>query len=146
MRLFTIGFTQKSAKQFFTLLKNNGVRTVIDIRLNNTSQLAAFAKGNDLKYFLNDFCDINYIHDVNFAPTESLLKDYKNKKISWDEYEKVFYSVMRKRDIENYILKNYANMDNICLLCSEVLPNQCHRRLVAQIFENTLTDVRVINL
>lgn len=80
MKLYTIGFTQKNARTFFNLLRDNNVKTVVDIRLNNTSQLAAFAKGEDLKFFLTEFCQIEYVHDITFAPTETLLKDYKTRK------------------------------------------------------------------
>ena len=146
MKLYTIGFTQKNARTFFNLLRDNNVKTVVDIRLNNTSQLAAFAKGEDLKFFLTEFCQIEYVHDITFAPTETLLKDYKNKKISWFEYEKDFSRIMEGRNIKNYIINNYSNKDSICLLCSEVLPNQCHRRLVAEIFGEVFEDVQIIHL
>lgn len=146
MKVFTIGFTQKNARKFFSLLRDNNVKTVVDIRLNNTSQLAAFAKGDDLKFFLTEFCNIEYIHDTTFAPTEELLKDYKNKKVSWLDYEKEFDRIMGMRNIKSYIAKNYADKNSICLLCSEALPNQCHRRLVAEIFNDTLHDVQIINL
>lgn len=146
MKLYTIGFTQKNARTFFNLLRDNNVKTVVDIRLNNTSQLAAFAKGEDLKFFLTEFCQIEYVHDITFAPTETLLKDYKNKKISWFEYEKEFSRIMEGRNIKNYIKKNYYNKDSICLLCSEALPNQCHRRLVAEIFGEVFEDVQIIHL
>ena len=146
MKVYTIGFTQKNARKFFNLLRDNNVKTVVDIRLNNTSQLAAFAKGEDLKFFLTEFCNIDYIHDTTFAPTEELLKDYKNKKISWLDYEKEFNRIMERRNIRSYISKNYANEDSICLLCSEALPSQCHRRLVAEIFKETKEDVQIIHL
>lgn len=146
MKVFTIGFTQKTARKFFNLLRDNNVKMVVDIRLNNTSQLASFAKGEDLKFFLTEFCNIGYIHDTTFAPTEILLKEYKNKNVSWLEYEKEFDRIMEGRSIKNYIAKNYADKDSICLLCSEALPNQCHRRLVAEIFKETLGDVQIIHL
>ena len=133
MKLYTIGFTQKNARTFFNLLRDNNVKTVVDIRLNNTSQLAAFAKGEDLKFFLTEFCQIEYVHDITFAPTETLLKDYKNKKISWFEYEKEFSRIMEGRNIKNYIIKNYSNKDSICLLCSEIF---------GEVFE----DVQIIHL
>lgn len=146
MKLYTIGFTQKNAKKFFSLLRDNNVKAVVDIRLNNTSQLAAFAKGEDLKFFLTEFCNIDYIHDTTFAPTEELLKGYKNKKVSWGDYEKEFDRIMGMRNIKNYIAKNYADKDSICLLCSEALPNQCHRRLVAEMFKKALDEVQIIHL
>lgn len=146
MKVYTIGFTQKNARTFFNLLRDNNVKKVIDIRLNNTSQLAAFAKGEDLKFFLTEFCKIAYIHDTAFAPTEVLLKGYKNKEVSWLDYEKEFSRIMERRNIKEYISKQYAGEDSICLLCSEALPNQCHRRLVAEIFKDTLEEVQIIHL
>ena len=146
MKVYTIGFTQKNARKFFNLLRDNNVKVVVDIRLNNISQLAAFAKGEDLKFFLTEFCGIEYIHDTTFAPTEILLKDYKSKKVSWLDYEEEFDRIMKRRNIKEYIAKNYANKDSICLLCSEALPNQCHRRLVAEIFKETLEKVQIIHL
>lgn len=146
MKVYTIGFTQKDARSFFNLLKCNNVKTVVDIRLNNTSQLAAFAKGEDLRFFLTEFCQIDYIHDINFAPTEILLKNYKSKKISWVDYEKEFNSLMINRNIKSHIIVNYADKDSICLLCSEALPNQCHRRLVAEIFSAVLENVQIVHL
>ena len=146
MKVYTIGFTQKNARKFFNLLRDNNVKTVVDIRLNNTSQLAAFAKGEDLKFFLTEFCGIEYIHDTTFAPTEILLKDYKNKKVSWLDYENEFDRIMKGRNIKEYIAKKYKGKDSICLLCSEALPNQCHRRLVAEIFKEVLEKVQIIHL
>ena len=146
MRIYTIGFTQKNAKKFFGLLRDNNVKTVVDIRLNNTSQLAAFAKGEDLKFFLTEFCGIAYIHDVMFAPTECLLKRYKNKDIFWGGYEEEFSKIMEDRNIKKYIKTNYADKENLCLLCSEAQPAQCHRRLVAEIFEEIFDGVEIIHL
>lgn len=138
--IFTIGFTKKTAQVFFELLKNNKVNTVLDVRLNNTSQLAGFSKYPDIEFFLNEICNINYISDAKFAPTEQILKDYKKKKISWDNYVLEFNKVMDSRKIDEYIeikYKNYA-YDNICLLCSEEKHINCHRSLVARHFSDVL--------
>ena len=70
MRLFTIGFTKKSAEGFFTNLSKAGVKRVIDIRLNNMSQLAGFTKRDDLRYFLRTICNIDYIHLPELAPNK----------------------------------------------------------------------------
>lgn len=136
MKIYTIGFTKKTARKFFELLKNNGIDTLIDVRLNNTSQLAGFAKSPDIEYFLKEICDINYIHDSTFAPTDKLLKDYKNKSVSWEVYEQTFAEIMNLRQIEDYITNKYNFLEdqNICLLCSEDIAEKCHRRLVAQYF------------
>lgn len=135
--IYTIGFTQKSAERFFNLLNDNKVDLVVDVRLNNTSQLASFAKFPDIQFFLKKICDINYVHDVLFAPTEDLLKGYKNKQISWDDYEIIFKKIMIERNIDKHIKEKYVEYTdkNICLLCSESTEKQCHRRLVAEIFQ-----------
>ena len=142
--IFTIGFTQKSAENFFTLLTQNKVDLLIDVRLNNTSQLAGFAKFPDIQFFLKKIASINYMHDITFSPTDVLLKDYKSKKVSWDEYENIFKKTMFERKINTYIQEKYANYSNknICLLCSEPTAKQCHRRLVAEYFNEVLkTDI-----
>lgn len=138
--IFTIGFTRKTAQTFFELLKSNMVNTVLDVRLNNTSQLAGFSKYPDIKFFLNEICNINYISDVRFAPTEQILKDYKNKKISWDNYVLQFNKIMELRKIDEYIKVKYKDYayNNICLLCSEEKYINCHRSLVAEHFSNVL--------
>ncbi len=144
--LYTIGFTQKTAEKFFDLLKESNVKTVLDIRLNNTSQLAGFAKFPDLQYFLKQLYDIEYIHDTNFAPTESTLKRFKNKEIDWDGYVQEFTHTMNLRKIENHIAENYTNYDNICLLCSEPTAEKCHRRLIAEIFQNQYVNLKIRHL
>lgn len=86
--LFTIGFTKTTAKDFFTRLKKSGATKIIDVRLNNVSQLAGFAKQDDLRYFAKEICDVDYVHNVDLAPTKAMLDDYKKHKGSWDDYEK----------------------------------------------------------
>lgn len=134
--LYTIGFTQTSAENFFTRLKTAGVNTVIDIRLNNRSQLAGFAKYPDIEWFLRSIAGIMYIYDDSFAPADEILKAYQKKEIDWSEYEKQFAELMKNRNIEDHIRLEYASLinQNICFLCSEPTPEHCHRRLVAQRF------------
>lgn len=136
MNIYTIGFTKSSAEHFFSRLIKSNIEVVFDVRINNTSQLAGFSKYPDIEYFLKSIANIQYINDINFAPTESILKDYKNKDISWDDYEKRFATLMDERNIEEYIKKNYdiALKKNVCLLCSEDKSNKCHRRLIAEYF------------
>ncbi len=147
MKIFTIGFTKKTAQKFFELLKDSKIDTLIDVRLNNTSQLAGFAKMPDIEYFLKKIIGIKYIHDDTFAPTEKLLKDYKNRVISWEFYEETFNNIMKSRKIDEYILNKYSDFqdENICLLCSEDMPQKCHRGLVAHYFEN-LFNITVVHL
>lgn len=146
MKIFTIGFTKKSAEKFFNLLTDNYVNTVLDIRVNNSSQLAGFTKGNDLSFFLKTICGIDYIHDIKLAPTKDLLDKYKAKAITWNGYIEEFNQSMKERQIEKHIVDNYSNKDNICLLCSEEKACDCHRSLVANIFNNIFTDVKITDL
>jgi uncharacterized protein (DUF488 family) len=145
-RLYTIGFTQKSAKIFFGLLNSNPIDIVLDIRLNNTSQLAAFSKYPDIEFFLKEICDITYKHDVLFAPTDDILVAFKKKQITWDEYVAAFEKIKKDRKLKEHIVKNYMFENNICLLCSEQTPNQCHRSLVANMFTDLNSDIDVVNL
>lgn len=136
MILFTIGFTQKSAKTFFELIKENQIELLIDVRLNNKSQLAGFSKGTDLDYFLKEICNCKYVHCQEYAPTKEILDDYKKKKISWKEYVEQFIPLMEKRDFPQTFIKRFAGYERICLLCSEPTPEQCHRRLLAEMVKS----------
>ncbi|MDB9315349.1 DUF488 domain-containing protein [Spirulina sp. CS-785/01] len=137
--LFTIGFTKKTAQQFFEMLQKNGVKRVIDTRLNNASQLAGFAKKKDLQYFLKTIGNIEYVHLLDLAPTKDILDNYKKKKIDWETYESKFTELITKRKIETKV--SPEDLQGACLLCSEAKPHHCHRRLVAEYFQQTLTDV-----
>ncbi|MDJ0534448.1 MAG: DUF488 domain-containing protein [Xenococcaceae cyanobacterium MO_207.B15] len=142
--LFTIGFTKKTAQEFFTLLSEAGVKRIIDTRLNNVSQLAGFAKRKDLEYFLKEIANIEYLHILDLAPTKDILDNYKKKKGDWKTYEKSFLELMQKRKIENKI--SPAILDGGCLLCSEAKPHNCHRRLVAEYLNNKLGNISICHL
>jgi uncharacterized protein (DUF488 family) len=124
----TIGFTQTTAESFFARLQIAKVRTVFDVRLNNTSQLAGFAKAKDLAFFLKRLGDINYVHQPLMAPTQSILNAYKKNKGDWSVYERQFMCLMTERKLEEKVKKE--SLDGTCLLCSEAKPHNCHRRLV----------------
>lgn len=126
----TIGFTQSTAERFFERLLKAGVRKVIDVRLHNTSQLAGFAKADDLSYLLRKIGGIEYVHQPLLAPTDAMLKAYKKEKGDWSVYESRFLALMADRQIEKRI-KPEA-LDGSCLLCSEATPHHCHRRLVCE--------------
>ncbi|WP_095499330.1 DUF488 family protein [Paraferrimonas haliotis] len=130
MKIYTIGFTKKGAERFFTLLKNSGVKTLIDVRLNNASQLAAFAKKDDLAYFLKELCGIQYLHIPKLSPSEDILKSYKAKTICWTEYEDKFYALLKQRAAETLV--DDETLADACFLCSEHEADLCHRRLVAE--------------
>jgi uncharacterized protein (DUF488 family) len=143
-QLFTIGFTKKNAETFFDKLRNAGVKRLIDIRLNNVSQLAGFAKRDDLIFFLKELCNCDYRHMPNFAPTKEILDAYKKKEIGWNEYVKRFSRLIIERGIENKITAEELN--NACFLCSEPTPEQCHRRLVAEYLKEKLGDIVIKHL
>ncbi|SMD16132.1 DUF488 family protein [Sporomusa malonica] len=144
MTIYTIGSGKKSAQEFFTLLQQNGVRRVIDIRLNNTSQLAGYTKKMDLEYFLKAIADIDYIHLPEVAPTKQLLDSYKDKKVSWTEYETEYARILEERAPLHRLDKSL--FEDACLLCSEPTPKQCHRRLLAEYLEERLNGLRVVHL
>lgn len=145
-KLYNIGFTKKTAEVFFELLKKNNVETVIDIRLNNTSQLAGFAKFPDIQYFLTQICNIGYIHDKKFSPAETTLKKYKSKEIDWKQYTEEFNKTMSEREIGKYIAETYCDFDNMCLLCSETTHKYCHRSIVSEKFKEQFSNISIINL
>lgn len=130
MKIYTIGFTKKSAQDFFTLIQKSKTSKLIDVRLNTTSQLAGFAKKDDLKFFLKEICGVEYIHLPDLTPTKDILGKYQKKEISWKQYEDSFMNLMAKRNIERII--KAEELDNGCLLCSEHEPHFCHRRLVIE--------------
>lgn len=144
-KLYTIGFTKKSAKVFFELLKKNNIKTLVDVRISNSSQLAGFAKGSDLVYFLDQIGGIKYRHITDFAPTKELLSDYRAGKVDWSEYEKVFADLMTKRRVNQRY--KVADFDQCCFLCSEETPEHCHRRLLVEYLQQQLPDdVKIIHL
>ena len=143
MKIHTIGFTKKSAKKFFDLIQNSGVKRVVDVRLNNVSQLAGFAKKEDLKYFLDKICHVQYVHEPLLAPTQQMLDEYKKNGDDWSVYEARFYELMSFRQIEKNIPKEL--IDDGCLLCSEDKPHHCHRRIVAEYFKSHWPDDIEIN-
>ena len=145
-KIFTIGSARKTAEEFFTLLEDNGVKKIIDVRLNNTSQLLAFAKYPDIEYFTRKILGGEYFHDRRFAPSEKILVRYKKNVIGWDEYETEFADLMGYRDIETYIADKYSTQENYCLLCTEPTPENCHRRLVAEKIREVLGDVEIVHL
>jgi len=144
IKLFTIGFTGKPAEKFFNLLTGSGVRNIVDTRINNVSQLSGFAKGADLQFFAKKIGDISYEHNIDFAPTKELLTRYRNKKMTWQEYEIAYLNLldMRKTASKTDIEKLHEN----CLLCSEHTPEKCHRRLLAEYLKQVKNNVEIVHL
>lgn len=142
MKIFTIGFTKKSAENFFTLLKHTGVKRLIDVRLHNISQLAGFTKRDDLRYFTKTICNIDYAHFPELAPTADILNAYKKvKNGDWARYEQQFLNLIQSRHIEITLSRDV--LDRACLLCSEEKPQKCHRRLVAEYLKAHWSDVDI---
>jgi len=142
MTIYTIGFTKKTAEQFFTKLQANKVKRLFDIRLNNKSQLAGFAKGHDLEYFLKAICGIEYFYLPDLAPTDEILDAYQDKKMSWDEYEVKFKQLLKDRKLN---LKK-SDFEDACLLCSEPTAEKCHRRLAAEHLAVMFGDIQIVHL
>lgn len=144
-KIFTIGFTKKTAANFFSAISHPEVHRVVDVRLNNISQLAGFAKKKDLDYFLRTICKLDYVHIPELAPTKQILETYKKNGGSWDVYQSEFIELMYKRNIERTLSKEVIY--NGCLLCSEDKPHYCHRRLVAEYLQTKWDEnIEIIHL
>ena len=144
MKIFTIGFTKKSAEVFFEKLRRAKAQRLIDVRLNNVSQLAGFAKRDDLRYFLRSICQMDYVHRLELAPTQEMLDAYKKERGDWNSYERQFLDLMKSRRIEEAMPPDL--IDGSCLLCSEDKPDHCHRRLVAEYLRDRWQDVAIEHL
>ena len=145
MDVYTIGFTQKSATKFFGLLREHGIRMLIDVRLNNISQLAGFSKRDDLAFFVRELCGAEYVHEPRLAPTQDILDAYKKAKGSWADYERTFLRLLAKRRIEDTLDRELFTGPAV-LLCSEPTPERCHRRLVLEYLQDQWGDVQPIHI
>lgn len=144
MNLWTIGFTKTSAERFFGQLQTSGAKRLVDVRLNNVSQLAGFAKRGDLAYFLRTICDMDYLHLPSLAPTAEMLDAYRKAKMTWSEYERQYLDLIRERRVEKTTPRD--TIAGSILLCSEDKPDRCHRRLVAEYFAQHWGDVDIRHL
>jgi len=146
MEIYSIGFTKRSARDFFETIKTAGIRRLLDVRLNNSSQLAGFSKKDDLQYFLRVICDAAYVHDPTLAPTAELLGHYKKEKSSsWEDYAAAFLALMASREIETRLQP--ADFDTpTVLLCSEFKPDHCHRRLVLEYLQSKWSNLEIRHL
>lgn len=146
MEIFTIGFTKTTAENFFGRLKGNGIERLLDVRLNNRSQLAGFAKRDDLAYFLRELVGAAYEHDPSLAPTEDILKAFKRKgAMPWSQYEERFLALMREREIESRLDQSSFARRTV-LLCSESTPERCHRRLVVEYLKEQWGNIEIVHL
>lgn len=145
MQLYSIGFTKKKAEKFFELLKGAKIARLIDVRLNNGSQLAAFAKRDDLQYFLGEICGAQYRHEPLLAPTQELLDFYKKKKGSWEEFERKFLALMNNRKVAEVLDRSLFSVP-AALLCSEDSAKHCHRRLILEYLDSKWGDLKISHL
>lgn len=144
IKLYTIGFTEKPASRFFQLLEHNKIKKIVDTRVSNNSQLSGFAKGKDLAFFAKQLANIDYEHQIKFAPSKELLGAYRKKEISWEEYAEEYISLLDERDIKDGI--NLESLNECCLLCSEHTAEKCHRRLLAEYLQELNSDIEIIHL
>lgn len=145
MEIYTIGFTQKSAERFFSLLKQHEIKRLIDVRLNNVGQLAGFTKQVDLTYFLDALCGVDYVHEPSLAPTKELLSGYRRGSYSWSDYEREFERILVERRVQDSLDRTLFD-ERIVLLCSEPAAEQCHRRLVAEYLQRHWPAVSIVHL
>ena len=145
MEVYTIGFTKRTAPEFFGTLRKTGIKRLIDVRLNNSSQLAGFTKVGDFPFFLDEICGIEYIHEPMLAPTKDILNSYKKEKGSWEEFEKRFVALLSERRVEDNFDKSLFEVPTI-LLCSEASPENCHRRLILEYLESKWGDIKIVHL
>lgn len=144
MCLYTIGFAGKDARTFFGILRASGVKTLVDIRLNNTSQLSAYTKKNDLEFFLDAVAGIRYVHATEFAPTQDLLESARKRHLPRDEYEAAFRAILAERNPIARLRRE--DFEDACLLCSEPTAKDCHRGLVAEYLEKSWPGLVVRHL
>jgi uncharacterized protein (DUF488 family) len=145
MEIYSIGFTQKSAREFFGALKAHGIQRLLDVRLNNTSQLAGFAKQADLAYFLKEICGAAYEHEPLLAPTQEMLDTYKKQKGNWETYTEEYLALIRSRKVESVLSKDSFQKKTV-LLCSEATVEHCHRRLALEYLQRHWEGVTIRHL
>jgi len=145
VEVYSIGFTQKTAEQFFNLLKQAGIRRLLDVRLNNVSQLAGFTKRDDLRYFVREICGAEYRHEPSLAPTPEILSAYRKQECPWAEYERKFLALLEERQVETRLERALFSVPT-ALLCSEPTAEQCHRRLVLEYLAGKWGQLEIVHL
>lgn len=145
MEVCTIGFTKKSASNFFNALRTARIGRLIDVRLNNSSQLAGFTKRDDLRFFLREICDADYVHQPLLAPTQEMLDGYKKQRSTWQEYERLFLDLLAERQVEQQLPSDLFDIRSV-LLCSEPTPERCHRRLVIEYLQSKWGIITPVHL
>lgn len=146
MEIYTMGFTKKSAEQFFEAIKDHGVRLVVDVRINNQSQLAGFTKSRDLAYFLKQLCGCGYVHEPRFSATKEMMDGFKSRTMSWETYQDVYYRRFLENDMAAVFRENYSVYEKVLFLCSEADPDTCHRKLLAEHLQREIPGIEVAHL
>jgi uncharacterized protein (DUF488 family) len=141
MKIYTIGFTKKTLEDFINHLKKDNIQRIVDIRLNDSSQLSGFAKSPDLAFILKQF-GIEYISVKSLAPDKALLDKYRKDK-NWIEYEANFRALMNARNAKDTLNNLQLDKKTSCFLCSEDKPEKCHRRLVAEMLDKNFEIVHL---
>lgn len=144
MEIFTLGFTKRTAEEFFKALDRDSITKVVDVRANNRSQLAGFSRASDLPFFLSRISDLPYRHEPLLCPDRGLLRAYRSAQLSWDSYASAYLESLRQRDVTKHL--NPVELDGAVLLCSELSPDRCHRRLAAELLREAWGQVRITHL
>ena len=145
MEVFTIGFTKRTAAEFFGALTSSGIRRVVDVRLSNTSQLAGFTKKDDLPFFLRELCGAEYVHQPTLAPTHEIRDNWLKHHGRWEDYERDYFALLAERKIEQH-LDHDLFAGPTALLCAEPTPEHCHRRLVLEYLQRYWPDIEIVHL
>jgi len=145
VEIYTVGFAGKSAQAFFGVLKQAGIKRVVDIRLRPNGGLSLFARGSDLPFLLRELCQAEYVHVPLLAPSKELLRDFRRQKLDWPEYERVYRALLDERDVARNLDRSRFDVP-AALLCSEATPDQCHRRLAAEYLREHWPEVAVAHL
>ena len=139
-----MGLQGNRLRTFTYFLKSAGVEKIIDTRLNPASQLAGFAKGQDLKFIADKIAGIIYEHNSDFTPTKDLLFRYRGKQITWQQYKQAYLDLLDVRKVAQKI--DTFTLKNSCLLCSEHSPEKCDRRLLAEYLKRVRNEIKIIHL
>lgn len=138
--IYTIGFSGKNQNVFIDILNAADIKMLVDIRLWRVARFVPWASGASLSNIL----DTRYKYMPELAPTKELLSDYKNRKIDWPEYERIFNDLLASRQIEK--LFRPADLYKVCFLCTEKSADKCHRRLVVEYLQQHFPEVEIGHL
>ena len=145
MHLYTIGYSEKTAQEFFELLKLNHIDCLVDIRIYPDHEGAMYASKRDLPYLLKELAGCDYTYMGSLAPTPKLLEDV-HKDNDHDKYARGFAKIMAEGKIPHSLDREFFEKQTCCLLCFEATAEFCHRRLVAEQMQKYLEGMEIIHL